>query len=102
MKSLALLLLLLTLVTYGSAVRIMAVEIHIDRDNHQHQVQKKLVEERGKDEGTQEYSGSTVDNQHNIPRNQYDNHTGGTTQQPPEGDYANQGYGGGDSNNLLV
>ena len=51
MKSLALLLHVLTLVTYGSSVRIMAVEIHTDRDNHQHQVQKKLLEETGKDEG---------------------------------------------------
>jgi len=81
----------------------MAIEIHTDGDhNHQYQIQKKLLQETGKGEGTQEYSGSSIDNHHNIPRNQYDSHTGGTTQQPPEGDYDNQGNGGSDANNSLV
>jgi len=104
MKSLDLLLLLLvlTLATCNSFVHIVAVEIQTDGDNHQHQVPKKLLEKTGKGLGPLGSSGSTVDSHHYIPRNQYDSHTGGATQQPPEGDYDNQGNGGGVSNNLLV
>ncbi|ONK72304.1 uncharacterized protein A4U43_C04F17940 [Asparagus officinalis] len=102
MKLLALLLLLvLTLVTYGSAVCTLAIEVHTDAQNYQHEVEKKLLEETGKVKAALEYSGSTVDNHHNIPRNQYDSRTGGNTEDPPEGDYNNQGNGTGDANNLL-
>ena len=99
MRSLALFL-VLTLVTYSAVVRMVALDIHIsDEQKHQHQVRKKLLEVTGTAKGTLGYSGSTIDTHHNIPRNQYNPRTGGTTQQPPEGDNDNQGNGGADTNN---
>ncbi|KAH7662820.1 hypothetical protein IHE45_14G013200 [Dioscorea alata] len=47
-------------------------------------------------------AGSSIDNHHSIPRQQYSNHGGGTSQQPPEDDDDdNQGNnnGGGNTNN---
>lgn len=45
------------------------------------------------------YSGSSVDNHHSIPRDQYNSRGGATSQQPPYGDDgSNQGNGSGGIN----
>ncbi|XP_072954679.1 uncharacterized protein [Typha angustifolia] len=80
-----------TLVTYGSAMRRMAL---MDRSS--------IGGGMAKAKTTLGYfGGSTVDNHHSIPRDQYSSRPGGSTSQQPSGgeDGGNHGSGGGDINN---
>lgn len=82
MKVLVILLLIsMTLETYGRMAMM---------DHH------SIGEDMGKAQSTQGYyGGSSVDNHHNIPRDQYNSHGGGNTSQEPSGG----GDEGGDTNN---
>lgn len=87
MKSLAVLLLVvLALATYSSALCTVAGEIDTEEQHTQHEVEKKLLEGTAKVAGTQEQGGSpAVDTHHDIPRNQWSSHTGGAAQEPSDG-----------------